>query len=239
VRSTIDSLSARERQVYDGFKADKRRIEWLAGRTLAKQLVRDYLDVHGPEGSRAGLVEILPSRGGAPVVWLTPEGKTEAALLDVCLSISHRSPVPPAEGISPEDGLAGAALAESPSRIGIDIELVEERHPSFVRSYFCLEERKWVGCDPFRITLGWAAKEAALKALRTGLAANPADIEVLQPPSFGPGWTTLDVRTRLTALDSVSAGNTAPASLSSRFLPCGPYVVVISLIHGPAAPPPA
>ena len=58
------------------------------------------------------------------------------------------------------------------------LEEVEERHPSFAETWFTpTEQARLVGADA--LTRAWAVKEAVLKALGTGMALSPRDVEVV------------------------------------------------------------
>ncbi|MDP6935068.1 MAG: 4'-phosphopantetheinyl transferase superfamily protein, partial [Myxococcota bacterium] len=76
------------------------------------------------------------------------------------------------------------AVASWEGAVGIDLEQVEERHPSFARTWFREAEQRLCGGDPRRETATWAIKEAVLKALGRGLALDPRDVEVLTLDSF-------------------------------------------------------
>ena len=78
--------------------------------------------------------------------------------------------------------------------VGIDVELVEERAAVFEEDYFTAKERRWTGGDPFRITVGWSAKEAVFKATRSGLSADPRTVEVLGLHGSDGKWSPLQIR---------------------------------------------
>ena len=63
--------------------------------------------------------------------------------------------------------------------MGVDLEQVEARHPSFVEEWFSEQESALLAGDPYRVTVAWSAKEAVLKALGQGMALNPREIQVL------------------------------------------------------------
>lgn len=106
--------------------------------------------------------------GGQPYL-LGPDG----ARLPGCLSISHR------------EGQALCALSFQPgARLGADLEWVEPRDPIFIADYLGLHERQLaLGVDgdlrDFFVTLAWSAKEAAFKALGTGLRMDTRRIEIV------------------------------------------------------------
>jgi len=195
-------LGPEERTVYDSLTAPKRRAEWLAGRVAAKRLIISYLEEYQERVVEPQQVEVVPRADGSPAVYLDyrdGRGRREAEVdLGVLrLSISHRSLLA-GEPESAEEiqGLVAVAVVEPPLAVGIDVELVEARDPVFEQDYFTETEREWTGGDPFRITLGWSAKEAVFKATRTGLSEDPRAVEVRSGDGKGPVWFPLHVRCR-------------------------------------------
>jgi len=175
-----DFLSDSEHKTYQGLRFPKRRDEWLLGRWTAKQLLRHSL------ASYAGLpleaISIANDPDGAPYLAVEGEGR-----LPVSLSISHRA------------GRAVCALspAASPS-IGVDLERVETRAPSFVNDFFTAgeAERVWSCPDPLRDTLVaviWSAKEAVLKGLREGLRLDTRVVEIVHVSGLEDGTCPADV----------------------------------------------
>jgi phosphopantetheine--protein transferase-like protein len=84
--------------------------------------------------------------------------------------------------ISHVDGEA-VALAVRGARAGIDLEAVEARHPAFAEEWFTPAEQARFAAAPegsdMALTRAWAVKEAVLKALGTGMALSPRDVEVV------------------------------------------------------------
>lgn len=140
-----NSLSAREAAQYSVFRLEKRRKEWLAGRLAAKALLT------AESGRPQADCEILPDRLGRP------------SCGDELVSITHSG------------GWAAAALKPGSVFLGIDLEMVEERHPAWYRDYFHPAELPVA--DPSQATRLWTIKEALLKALGLGLMADPLDIK--------------------------------------------------------------
>ena len=195
-------LGPEERAVYDSLTAPKRRAEWLAGRVAAKRLILSYLAEYQGRVLEPQQVEVVPRADGSPAVYLDyldGRGRREAEVdLGVLrLSISHRS-VLAGEPENAEEihGLVAVAVVEPPLAVGIDVELVESRDPVFEQDYFTEDERSWTRGDPFRITVGWSAKEAAFKATRTGLSEDPRAVEVRAGEGKGPVWFPLQVNYR-------------------------------------------
>jgi len=173
-------LSTREAAVLRDMRFEARRRDWRLGRWTAKAAVRAWLRMEGVADVRE--VEILAAPDGAPEAFLS--GVTAG----VTLSISHRA------------GHALAAVGPPGLALGCDLEAVEPRSPAFVRDYFTEAERAAVESAPAdaRAALAnllWAAKEAALKARRTGLREDTRSVEV-EAPAAPPGgeWTPITVR---------------------------------------------
>ncbi|MBN1581390.1 MAG: 4'-phosphopantetheinyl transferase superfamily protein [Anaerolineae bacterium] len=211
-------LSATERQVYAGFKVEKRRREWLLGRWTAKQLLRRSQVAYAKLPLTA--ITVGNDADGAPylaVATRSESGNPERADTDpydsrlhltaemerlpICLSISHRG------------DKAFCALSDS-HRIGADIERVEARQPVFVHDFFTEGEnaRIWRLQTRIRdtaITVMWSAKESVLKVLREGLRIDTRRVEVthiygLEQDSQGPddtlsadGWRAVQVKCML------------------------------------------
>ena len=132
--------------------ADKRVADRIAGRIAAK---RALSSLTGRPFS-ALRVRSLPS--GEPVCEV--DGAQGPRL-----SISH-------------SGGRAVAVATARGRVGVDIEAVTPRHESFVREWFHDDEAAAHGGDPWKITAGWCAKEAVLKALGAGMALHPRDVRL-------------------------------------------------------------
>jgi len=161
-----DILTPNELNILKSFKLEKRRGEWLAGRRVAKEAVLallPYTDITTPEE-----LEILTKPGGEPFVKIN--GKTRS---DIPISISHSNEV------------ALAAVGSSPIiGVGIDVEVVEDRASSFLRTAFTPAERR-IFHDlsgeqrTYLSTSLYTMKEAVTKALGIGLSVNTYDVEVL------------------------------------------------------------
>lgn len=179
-------LSPAEQQKLAGMRFPRRRDEWLLGRWTARRLL--LACAPGCAGLEADQITIENEPGGAPRV-LLPGG----ALLSGCLSISHR---------------AGAAFcAYAPTLpVGADLEWIEPRSLAFINDYLTPAEaaRALALLEPQRAhwaNLAWSAKEAALKALRTGLTVDSRAVEVLRDyPPAEPGWGRLEMRSGLPGL---------------------------------------
>jgi phosphopantetheinyl transferase len=155
----VGLLGPAERTRIAEYRADFRRLEFMAGRAAAKFAVLDA------EGGRAGLaaadVQVLADDDGAPAVLPHPAWTAEA---------------PPLVSISHTQGLAAAAVTrESGHRPGVDVEradrVVSDR---FRRAVFSEAEEAFLGglsaeaAAEWRMRL-WCAREAAAKSRRRGL----------------------------------------------------------------------
>jgi phosphopantetheinyl transferase len=146
-------LGPRERERLAGFRIEKRRRDWLAGRRAAKVALARLL---GDEPSRE--LEVLPAESGAPVV----HGRT-GPLPGIGVSLVH------------SHDLAGA-LAWRGDRVGpgLDLEHVEPLHEALLALALNASELAYVdrGAEPLRTVRAlrlWTAKEAVLKSQAVGL----------------------------------------------------------------------
>ena len=130
----------------------RRQADRIAGQRAARGAV-GALTGWGPSD-----YTITRASGGAPVV----EGPDPG----VGVSISHR------EG-------TGWAAACRRGRPGLDVEAVALRPLSWLRTWFTVGEQERLADDPVAQTEAWCAKEAVLKALGTGMALHPREVEVI------------------------------------------------------------
>jgi 4'-phosphopantetheinyl transferase len=142
-------LTPDERGVLARLVVDKRRSDWRLGRWTAKSLVAAVLDVPMDRvGVRAAV-------DGAP------EALVDGDATHLSLSLSHR------------DLVAVAAVAPSPTVVGIDLETLETRSDAFVREWLSDEERAMLPsageARDVRVLCSWTGKEASAKVLRGGL----------------------------------------------------------------------
>jgi phosphopantetheinyl transferase len=137
---------------------DKRWRDWLLGRWTAKNLLRSLAAMSQP-GLALDAITITTNRRGAPVAHL-PGSQPRA------ISISH------------SHGRAACAAADGlEALVGIDLDYVEPRSEAFVSDFLTSEEQALAaGLPAAERDLGvmaiWAAKEAVLKALQTGLTVD-------------------------------------------------------------------
>ena len=146
-------LSSQEIALMRARGTAKRQGDRIAGRIAAKRAVCQLT------GAQPEQVEIRTMASGAPTVLI--QGQPGPLV-----SISH-------------SGGHAVAWASHRERVGVDLEQVEARHPSFVEEWFSEQEQALLAGDPYRVTVAWSAKEAVLKALGQGMALNPREIQVL------------------------------------------------------------
>lgn len=182
----LDFLSPAEQDLLGGLRFERRRSEWLLGRWAAKHLVHNT--VPAISGLPLSAFSILNEEGGAPYA-----ADERRKMIPGCLSISHRA------------GAVACAWTDRPdTHIGIDVEWVERRDPSFQGDYFTEKEQAFAAALPEAIrdvwiTLAWSVKESVLKALRTGLRIDTRNIQVAQvkglfETSPAPtGWKNISV----------------------------------------------
>ena len=167
---TLAWLSPYERDRAAAMKVPWRREDFLLGRWAAKRLLSAALDC---------------APGPALEVRAAPSGRPEAFLdgqpLRLSLSLSHR------------EGLALAAIDDSGSPLGADLEAVEPRSDAFVCDYFTRREIAAVaaGERDLLANLIWSAKESALKALGVGLTLDTRSVEIELAPGGSDGWRAL------------------------------------------------
>lgn len=205
-------LSAAEQARCDGFVIAKRRRDWLLGRWTAKHLVQSHLSLAQHIVFPLSQIEILADDDGAPFAQI-------GARLPLSLSISH-SGADSFCALCPDD--AGA--------VGADVEQIEPRELSFVRTFFTAAENHAVdeaASGPERdalVTALWSAKEAVLKTLRLGLRADTRQVEV-QLPGLDSAWQSLQVATDPILLSR------PPSVLSAWLQRRGNRILSLALLH--------
>lgn len=165
-------LTTEERAVLAGLAVAKRRADWRLGRWTAKALVTAVLDVP------VHRIEIRAADDGAPDVYI------DGAVADWSLSLSHR------------DGVAVAAIASPPTRVGIDLETLETRSDAFVREWLSSDEQAALPpagqARDLQVLCCWTGKEASAKLLREGLRLDVRQA-VVTAGRAAANWTSLEV----------------------------------------------
>lgn len=178
-------FSTAELERINTFKSLKKQVEWMAGRSLVKDMVMEHISqgaipypAHPDTGCRpepgsdggysSGAAVPLPAadtiiveqeKKGAPFLPSFPK---------TALSISHAG------------GYAGVALCPAGSlRLGLDLESIKSMpEPGFMTLAFSPGEQALFGTDPATVFQGWTLKEAFLKYLRTGFHTPLHQVEV-------------------------------------------------------------
>lgn len=160
-------LTANERENYAQMGGvAPRRLEWLLGRTAAKEAVRRLLVENYNIYESSADIAVWKDNMGKP----HPLGDWEAHVsTPIDLSIAHT------EGL-----ILGAATAQG--RIGLDVESVKrDLTEEFLRGVFTLEEQELAtmsGDGPTAVLRFWCAKEAISKALGVGIRFSPTDLRI-------------------------------------------------------------
>lgn len=159
-----DWLNRHESERLNLLRIPKRRADWRLGRWTAKLAVAAFLKL-GSDLQTLEQFEITSDITGAPLVFF------QNMPVDLCISISHR------------EARAVCALSPAGTRVGCDLEFIEEHGAAFVEDYFTIKEQAMVG-DALPgdrtalVALLWSAKESTLKALQTGLRLDTRSVEV-------------------------------------------------------------
>jgi phosphopantetheinyl transferase len=158
-------LSDGERRRFETLPA-RTRVAWLLGRVAVKDAVRRELAGPGAAALEPACIVIENDEHGCPFVRVTGEAPS---IDDLRVSIAHKPTV------------AVALAATGPTGVGIDIEAVEPRSPTFERAALTGVERALPAVDDDRdawLTRIWTVKEAAAKATGRGLRGRPRDFEI-------------------------------------------------------------
>jgi malonyl CoA-acyl carrier protein transacylase len=133
-------------------RGTERRVrDRIAGRVAAKRAVAKLTGAD-PEAIR------VPRRASGEPFAIVDGYKL------VYVSISHR------------DGKA-IAVADH-QRIGVDLEVVEQRSPHFAQTWFRDDEQELLSTGSLVSTVAWSIKEAVLKVLGRGMALSPHEIAI-------------------------------------------------------------
>ena len=177
-----DFLGEQERIEWDRLKVPKRKREWLSARVIEKKLI--HTSIPELEQVPFSKIQILKEPGGAPFVSVENGKRTR---IEISFSHSHEH--------------VFAACSPDNIRFGTDLEWIEPRSKEFVEDFFTENEiRRVVSSDPDQAdliaTVIWSAKEAVLKALRTGLRLDTRKIEIgfTTEPSDREGWLRLEIK---------------------------------------------
>lgn len=164
-------LSRRERGIWRKLDLpDRRCLEWILGRAAAKDAVCNLLRKNYSIELCPADVEIESDEYGQPIAKI-PLSELSDRIPSV--SIAHKK----------EIAVAVAVEGREAVDIGIDIEHLHSLKDGFVKMVFCPYEQELLPApeasmfDEWVLRL-WCAKEAAAKAIGTGLGGNPQNIIV-------------------------------------------------------------
>jgi phosphopantetheine--protein transferase-like protein len=145
----------------------KRAAEWLAGRVAVKKSVQRILAASNETAVQEKGIRIVQDDQGKPMVELV--GRPGSKMADV--SISHSN------GLA----MAAAAVPGVFAGFGVDVEKIEVRSDAWMKDYFTDEEIKLANASDNKwavLTGMWSLKEAALKAMGTGLRFDLKEVQV-------------------------------------------------------------
>lgn len=137
-----------------------RQTSWLMGRIVAKDALKTILTPYHDEKVHVASITVMPDKIGKPIA------KFKEMNLNV--SIAHK------------DNYA-VAIANKDENIGIDIEVIKDRDPSFINMVLNNKEIELLpSLDKISewITRCWVAKEAYGKYTGFGLKGNPKNYQI-------------------------------------------------------------
>jgi malonyl CoA-acyl carrier protein transacylase len=138
------------------FRNEKRKLEYFSGIIVAKECyIRQSPDIISYHD-----IEIQKDEKGKPFYY-SNKVKQE---IPINLSISHSHEF--------------AVAIMSKNQVGIDLEIIESRSPSFYKEVFTESERELISENNKLGTIYWTAKEAFSKAIGEGFHVNFRDVEL-------------------------------------------------------------
>lgn len=156
-------LSEWESERVQQFRNRERRARWLAGRALAKVLVKERLGM-------PGIIEIREGADGEPLVYADGFPRHDVWL-----------------GISVRHGKVACVLADRP--VSLEVRQVRDAESEVVDGFVGRVElrslRRLLGSAQAARSAGWAIKEAAQRATRTRLSSGLELREVRIDPALG------------------------------------------------------
>lgn len=180
------SLSEQEQTIYAKMAHPKRKLEWLAGRYVAKKAIEDLARTQFEK------IEILSDSLGAPIAKLSPDG------FNVVVSISHsgRWACAAARKLPPLELDEKSEYPEYRGGLGVDLQEVVSVHEKIIERVCSNDEIQWVGSAQdhwVRFHTLWSIKEAFVKAVPQELHTVFSEIQTdLSQQQFGfekiKGW---------------------------------------------------
>ncbi|HEA71140.1 MAG TPA: SDR family NAD(P)-dependent oxidoreductase, partial [archaeon] len=140
------------------FRNEKRKIEYFSGIIAAKACYLNYLK--SSDNGSLHDIEIHKDDKGKPFYYSNIDMKK----IPLNLSISHSHDF--------------SVAMTSKKLVGVDLELIESRAPSFYKEIFTEAERKLISESAELGTLYWTAKEAFSKAIGEGFHINFLDVQL-------------------------------------------------------------
>lgn len=160
-------LGEAEREEFLHWKDESRKRQWMAGRFLARQLIRE-MEQH--QNLSLNEIEILSRNEKGQSV--EPKVFINGEKFQGSLSISH------------SDEIAWAVLSfKEKTRIGIDLVKEDQSDASHLLNWFSDREKTVTDfSNPESIRLHWGIKEAVYKAINQGESFSPLKIEIINSP---------------------------------------------------------
>ena len=160
----IPFLSDQELARVNGFKAQKKQVEWICGRFSLKTLVNGALDPTIPLEN----IGISYQEKGAPFLDAYPE---------IPISLSHSG-----------DYTAVSLGQNRQTTMGIDIEQIRKMPDTFfMKTAFTSREIHHMTQTPHEIFRHWTLKEAFLKYIKMGFNENLHMVEIIGKQIFHQG----------------------------------------------------
>jgi 4'-phosphopantetheinyl transferase len=157
----IAFLSTEELATVNGFKAQKKQVEWICGRFSLKTLVKEALDPTIPLSN----IQISYQEKGAPFLNAYP---------DVPISLSHSG-----------DYTAVSLGQNRRTTMGIDIEQIGKMPDTFfMKTAFTPREIHHMTQTAHEIFRHWTLKEAFLKYIKMGFNENLHMVEIIGEQIF-------------------------------------------------------
>jgi phosphopantetheinyl transferase len=212
-------LSRHERKLFRELRGtEHRQIEWLSGRTAAKDAMRSFLRKHHGLDVLPADIEILQDEHGRPMA----KGPWTQALRAVPeLSLSH------SEGVA----VALAGDAAGGRRFGIDIQAIRKLTPDFESTALITEEQRLLNAVPQSTRTEWllrlwCVKEATSKAAGRGLIGGPGNVRI-HNLNTQTGVVRATVQGELAAAVPEASGLELPAYTTRE----GDYVVAVAIFQ--------
>lgn len=157
----IPFLSGEELATVNGFKAQKKQIEWICGRFSLKTLADEILDPHIPLAD----IQVSYREKGAPFLNAYP---------DIPISLSHSG-----------DYTAVSLGQNRQTIMGIDIERIGKMPDTFfMKTAFTTREIHHMTQTAHEVFRHWTLKEAFLKYIKMGFNENLHMVEIIENEIF-------------------------------------------------------